>query len=42
MFTVNKDKNKDFTVLNIADPQIDYELWDGRATSFDTVRFTLG
>ena len=27
MTTLNKEKNKDFIVLNIGDPQIDNELW---------------
>ena len=43
MFTLNKEKNKDFIVLNIGDPQIDNELWGpDNISSLETVKITLG
>ena len=43
MTTLNKEKNKDFVVLNIGDPQIDNELWGpDNISSLETVKLTLG
>ena len=43
MKTLKKEKHRDFVVLNIGDPQIDYELWGkNKLSSFETVKITLG
>ena len=42
MFKIQKSPDRDFTVLNVGDPQLDYEVWGvKKVTSQNTMRITL-